>query len=149
MERYIIFKSNNQSFALGISKVDKIIEFQEPKPIPESSAYFLGVIKYNNKILPIIDLTRRLYSVNSPRNEADKVIVILCKNKLIGVVVDDIFGIQSFENEQFESSNEDAHISKEYILGFIKTDEDITIVLDTDKIFSLEQENELFSSTNV
>lgn len=149
MERYIIFKSNNQSFALGISRVDKIIEFQEPKPIPESSAYFLGVIKYNNKILPIIDLTRRLYSVNSPRNEADKVIVILCKNKLIGVVVDDIFGIQSFENEQFESSNEDTHISKEYILGFIKTDEDITIVLDTDKIFSLEQENELFSSTNV
>lgn len=149
MERYIIFKSNNQSFALGISKVDKIIEFQEPKPIPESSAYFLGVIKYNNKILPIIDLTRRLYSVNSPRNESDKVIVILCKNKLIGVVVDDIFGIQSFENEQFESSNEDTHISKEYILGFIKTDEDITIVLDTDKIFSLEQENELFSSTNV
>lgn len=149
MERYIIFKSNNQSFALGISRVDKIIEFQEPKPIPESSAYFLGVIKYNNKILPIIDLTRRLYSVNSPRNESDKVIVILCKNKLIGVVVDDIFGIQSFENEQFESSNEDTHISKEYILGFIKTDEDITIVLDTDKIFSLEQENELFSSTNV
>jgi len=149
MERYIIFKSNNQSFALGISKVDKIIEFQEPKPIPESSSYFLGVIKYNNKILPIIDLTKRLYSVDRPRNEADKVIVVLCKNKLIGVVVDDIFGIQSFENEQFESSDNDTHISKEYILGFIKTDEDITIVLDTDKIFSLEQENELFSSTNV
>lgn len=146
MEKYILFSNNNQNFALDIIKIDRIIEFQQPKKLPESSEYLLGVIQFNGRILPIIDLTKRLYNIDSSHGENVKVIVVLWRDKQIGLVVDDIKGIHSFKEEQFEQTNEDIQISKEYILGFIKTKNDITIVLDINKLFSIEQEKELIFS---
>lgn len=143
MEQFIVFINNHQNFALDISKIERIIEFQQPKKIPESSQYLLGVIQYNEKILPIIDLTKRLYNVEGSHNTEGKIIVILWNDKQIGLVVDEILGIHDFKKEEYEQSNTDTQISKKYINGFIKTEEDITIMLDTDEIFNLEQVNEL------
>ncbi len=143
MEQFIVFINNHQNFALDISKIERIIEFQQPKKIPESSEYLLGVIQYNEKILPIIDLTKRLYNVEGSHGTDGKIIVILWNAKQIGLVVDEILGIHDFKEEEYERSNVDTQISKKYINGFIKTEEDITILLDTDEIFNLEQGNEL------
>lgn len=149
MERFIIFSSNQQDFAINISHVEKIIEFQTPNPIPESSDYLLGVIKYNDRILPVINLSKKLYNVNSGYDENDKVIVIMWKGTYLGLAVDDIIGIRGYEDKQLEEAVMNTQISKEYVIGFIKAEEGITIVLDTDKIFNLEQENEILNSTEV
>lgn len=149
MEKYIIFTNNQQSFALEISFIERIIEFEQPKKIPESSSYLLGVIQYNGNVLPVIDLTKRLYDIYSTTGGVDdKIIVVTYKDKHIGLVVDDMKGIQSFEDDQFEASKIDTEIAKEYIQGFIKTSGDITIVLDTNKLFDFEQQEELLLSTS-
>lgn len=148
MKKYIVFTNNHQSFALDISYIERIIEFQQPKKIPESSSYLLGVIQYNDNILPVIDLTKRLYDVYSTGSVDDKIIVVSYKDKHIGLVVDEMQGIQSFEDSQFEQSKVNTQIAKEYILGFIKTSEDITIVLDTNKLFDFGQEEELLLSAS-
>ena len=146
MEKYILFKNNNQNFALDITKIDRIIEYKQPKQLPESSEFLVGVIQFNDRILPIIDLTKRLFSIDSSLGENVKVIVVLWRDKQIGLIVDDILGIHSFKEEQFEQSNDDIQMSKEYILGFIKANNDITIVLDINKLFSIEQGREIILS---
>lgn len=148
MEKYIVFTNNQQSFALDISYIERIIEFQQPKKIPESSSYLLGVIQYNDNILPVIDLTKRLYDIYSTGGVDDKIIVVTYKDKQIGLVVDEMQGIKSFEEEQFEKSKINTEIAKEYIQGFIKTSSDITIVLDTNKLFDFQQQEELLLSTS-
>lgn len=145
MSKYVVFKNNNEKFALNISQVERIIEFEQPKQIPDSSRYLLGICRYKDNVLPIIDLTTRLYNLDSSRNEDDKVIVVLWKGKTIGIVVDHILGVNSYEDAEYEETNIDTQTSNEYILGFIKTKEDIIIVLDLDKIFNLEQEEEILS----
>lgn len=141
--QYIIFTSNNQHYALDISKIDKIIENEIPKKIPESTEYLLGVIQYDNRILPIIDLTMRLYNIKFERGNDDKIIVVMWKDKQIGLVVESIMGIRSIEEVQIEESGHDIQVSNEYIDGFIKAEGDITIILNSDKLFNLEQEKEI------
>lgn len=148
MRKYIVFTNNQQSFAIDISYIERIIEFQQPKKIPEASNFLLGVIEYNENILPIIDLTKRLYDIYSTRSTDDKIIVVSFKDKQIGLVVDEMQGIKGFEDEQFEESKVNTQISKEYIQGFIKKSGDITIVLDTSKLFDLEQEEEILLSAS-
>jgi purine-binding chemotaxis protein CheW len=149
MERFIIFLSNHQEFAINIAQVEKIIEYQTPNPIPESSEYLLGVIKYNDRVLPVIDLSKKLYNVASTHDEDRKVIVIMWKDTLLGLAVDDILGIRGYEDNKLEDAVMNTQISKEYITGYIKTDENIIIVLDTDKLFNLAQEDELLNSTEM
>ena len=142
-EQYIVFINNGQKFALYVSKVDKIIEFQEPKKLPDTSEYFIGVIQYNNKILPIIDLSKRLYNKDFTQTIETKIIVVMWKERLVGLVVDDIIGIRDFIPTQLEDFEIDVEISNEYIIGFIKAHGDIIVALDIDKIFSGTQEHEL------
>lgn len=143
MEQFIVFVDNQQKFALDIAKVERIIEFGKTKKIPESSEYLLGIIQYNGQILPIIDLKKRLYNIFSEELEGSKTIVVLWKNKFIGFVVDDVLGIHKFDSSMYEQSSQEASISKDYIRGYIKSEDDITIVIDTDKIFDNNQEKEL------
>ena len=144
MKQVIVFLNNNQSFALDISRTERIIEFQKPKKIPQSSPYLSGVIQYNDKILPIINLTKRFYDIESAPSEDVKIIVVLWKNAHIGILVDQVVGIKSISDDEFEeSAGNEMNISKEYVLGFIKTKEDITILLDPDAIFNMHEEKEL------
>ncbi|WP_303861317.1 chemotaxis protein CheW [Alkalibaculum bacchi] len=143
MEQFIVFINNGQHFALDISKIERIIEFEQPKKIPEASDYLLGVIQHNGEILPIIDLTKRLYNNDSVNSDSKKVIVATWKEKQMGFVVEDIKEISNFESTQYEKMNQDISISKAYIKGFIKTNDDIIIVLDINQLFTLEQEKEI------
>ena len=61
----------------------------------------------------------------------------------MGFVVEDIKEISNFESTQYEKMNQDISISKAYIKGFIKTNDDIIIVLDINQLFTLEQEKEI------
>lgn len=144
MKQVIIFNNCQQNFALEIERIERIIEYKEPKKLPETADYIMGVIRYNGKVLPIIDLNRRLYGVPGEIKENSKIIVILWNESQIGLVVDEIIGIRSIEEEAFEESSiGEGSISSDYIKGFIKVEEDIIIHMDTDKLFSFVQSREL------
>ena len=87
MERFIIFINNQQKFAINISHVEKIIEYQNPNPIPESSEYLLGVIQYSGSVLPVIDLNKKLYDIVTSHGEDDKIIVIIWKDTYLGLEI--------------------------------------------------------------
>jgi Chemotaxis signal transduction protein len=143
MEQFIIFKLNNQKYAIEISRIDRIIDYNEPKQIPETFDYVLGVIKYDDRILPIIDLTKKLYNTNVTIDTKSKVIVTTWKDRMLGFLVEDIEGIQRFTSDQIEENHEQYEISKKYIEGFIKLEDDIIIILDTQQLFDYEQEEDI------
>ncbi len=144
MKQVIIFSNNKQNFALEIERIERIIEYSRPRKLPETADYILGVIKYNEKVLPVIDLDKRLYGRDGEIRENSKIIVVLWKNAHLGLVVDDILGIRTIDEESFEESQiGEESISSEYIKGFIKIDEDIIILMDTDKLFSFIQAKEI------
>jgi purine-binding chemotaxis protein CheW len=144
MKQVIIFNNCQQNFALEIERIERIIEYKEPKKLPETADYIMGVIRYNGRVLPIIDLNRRLYGVPCEIRENSKIIVILWNESHIGLVVDEIIGIRSIDEEAFEDSSiGEGSISSDYIRGFIKVEEDIIIHMDTDRLFSFVQAREL------
>ena len=151
MERFIIFINNQQKFAINISHVDKIAEYQKPNPIPESSDFLLGVIQYSGSILPVIDLNKKLYNLDTSHGQNDKIIVIIWKDTYLGLAVDEIVGIKGYDDDKLEKSSVDTQISisNRYISGFIKEDDDITIVLDPDKIFDNDQEEEILNTSEM
>lgn len=144
MKQVIIFNNCQQNFALEIDRIERIIDYSSPKKLPETADYIQGVIKYNEKVLPIIDLNMRLYGAPGELSGSSKIIVILWHNAHLGLIVDDILGIRTIDEESFEDSTiGEGSISSEYIKGFIKLDEDIIILMDTDKLFSFVQTREL------
>lgn len=135
MEKHIVFLSKKQELSLSIEKIEKIIHFQKTIPIPETASFVLGVIEYNEGVLPVIDLNDRLYGTPTELNEDLKIIIVQWQEEYIGLLVESIKGISDFKTSQFEIMNNDITFDKNYIMNFIKTSESIVIQLDIDSLF--------------
>ena len=143
MEQYVVFESNNQKFGLSVPQVEKVIEYKDIKDIPDSSDYLLGYLQYDGKFLPIIDLNLRLYNLSTAIKRENKILVVNWKDGLIGLLVERIIGIYKLSKDQYEEKNSEYQIIKDYMKGFFNTEKGTIIILDTDKVFTPEQEEEI------
>lgn len=146
MEQFIVFESNDQDFAIDIPQIEKILEFQEARKIPDSSDYLLGYVQYDGRTLPLIDLKMRLYNMKTHYKKENKIIVVNWKHGHIGLLVEKIHGIKKYNKDQYEESNKEHQILKEYISGFLNSESCTTIILNTDKVFTPEQEAEILDA---
>lgn len=135
MRKQIVFFSKEQQLSLPIEKIEKIIRWQKPIPIPETTDFVLGVIEHNEHVLPVIDLNARLYGGDIVENKEMKIIVVQWNDELLGLSVEAIKGIVDFEADQFELMTNDVTFDKNYIDSFIKTESGIVIQLDIDTLF--------------
>jgi len=143
MKQAIIFRNYSQNFALDVVKVERIIEFELPVKIPEAANFLMGVIQYNGKVLPVIDLNMRFYGIPVINDSKSKIIVVQWNDTFLGLVVDEITGIRNVDDNRFESAaHGDGLLSRDYVEGFIKSDDEIVIFLETSNCsISFNQKN--------
>lgn len=143
MEQFIIFESNEQRFGLDIPQIEKVIEYEEIKKIPDSIKYILGYLQFDGKFLPVMDLKYRLYDVHTLPNEDNKIIIVKWKNGIMGLLVEKVIGINKFNEEDRREEDDNSFILKEYMHKLFSTEKGITIILDVEKIFTLIEEAEI------
>lgn len=148
MEKFVIFSSGGQSFAIPIEVTEKIIHVEGLTRIPDTSDYVLGAIEYDDGILPIIDLSERFFQRKTEVTSDTKVIAINWQEKKIGLAVDKVTNIRSFESTDREVSENANQEAASYVMAFIRTEEGIILQLDVDSIFSEDGERELVSLIN-
>lgn len=143
-KKILIFKICGEEFAADIMQVERILGYIEPTRIPEAPDFVKGVIKYQEGIIPVIDLNKRLQMGDRNYSEDSKIIVVKHKEMSIGLIVDMVSEVIDILDENIEGApNIVKGISNKYILGIIKLNERIIVLLDTEKILTLEQINEL------
>lgn len=148
MEKFIVFTSNQQNFAVPITDVEKIILMEQPTRIPDTSSYLLGAIPYDETLLPVIDLSERLFKQATAMTATTKVIVAEWNQLKIGLVVEDVLSVSNFEEIQAEETVEDTQGAAKYIRALFKTEAGIVLALDIDALFSTENETELIALIN-
>ena len=142
----VFFKSREENYAVEISSVEKIIEYEVPKPIPESSEYLTGVIRYQENVLPVIDINMRFYQKKEQDRPTSKILIVNTEDLKVGLLVDEVLGISGVQPDELETSEAEIYgVAKAYMKGFIKKEKEITILLDPDSIFSEVQFQELES----
>lgn len=135
MEKQIVFLSKKQELSIPIEKINKIIQWQETIPVPETSTFVLGVIEHNEHVLPVIDLNDRLYGIPTEVSNEMKIIIVQWKEEYLGLLVESIRGIMDFKKNQFELMENEVTFDKNYIESFIKAENGIIIQLNVDTLF--------------
>lgn len=134
----------NQEYAIHIDYVERIIEYSTITPLPETADHVLGILNYQDSILPIIDLNKRLFKKSTDYREDSKILVIQLEKYKIGLLVDSVNEVKSIEDDRIESpSGMVKGIAPYYIKGLIRKDDKIIIFLEIEEIFQGEQQKEL------
>ncbi|AOR22888.1 chemotaxis protein CheW [Clostridium taeniosporum] len=143
--KILIFGLNGEYYASDIKNIERILGYEEPTILPDSPNFVKGVINYQESILPIISLSTKFNLGNDEDSEEKKIIVIKKDDKKFGIIVENVYEVKDIDSSLIEVSPEiTTTLSRNYISGLIRLDKNIIILLDVDKIISMEEEQSIF-----
>tara|TARA_B100000674_G_C37931162_1_gene958060 strand:- start:1051 stop:1512 length:462 start_codon:yes stop_codon:yes gene_type:complete len=110
-DRYLIFRWQQNHFAISINYVKEVMEYEIPTPLPGYPNLLRGIISLRGEICPVLDLREILIKDVKNVTKPNKLIVIQYQGFKATFDVDQLCGIDSF-NEINCSSQDGAKISK-------------------------------------
>ncbi|MCX6155425.1 MAG: chemotaxis protein [Candidatus Kapabacteria bacterium] len=128
-------KQKSQSFGINVAKVREIIRMPELTRLPGLSDTVCGIFRLRDVLIPAIDLTKYLYSVNS-YNKNYKMIIAEFNKIRVGLIVSDVSKIHRISWSQIispESVNE-MESENSTVVGIIKVEDKNILMLDIEKI---------------
>jgi purine-binding chemotaxis protein CheW len=143
--QYLTFQLGKETFAFDVLKTNEVLEVSDITPIPGSSESMIGVINLRGKVVPVIDLRKKM-KLQEIEYTVDTCIIIIetvSDEELVtlGVLVDAAKQVIMLDDSQLEPPPKVGMcINTEYISAIGKRDNNFIILLNSDKIFS---ENEL------
>lgn len=145
IRKIIIFGLNGERYAADIKEVERILGYEEPTALPEAPAFVKGVINHEEKILPIISLLNKFKIGKEDYTGERKIIVVKRQEKKFGIIVDSVYEVTDIDNSIIEETPEITNTTeRKYISGLIRLENNIIILLDLEKILSVEDEENIF-----
>lgn len=134
----------DEIYAFPVVKVVEVLEIAQITHIPGAAKFMRGVINSRGTVVPVIDLRKKLEM--DSMEETDETRIILLEKEFdseitqLGILVDRVLEVFSFADSEIEKQlNFGTSMKSEFILGIGKTKEHFIIILDIDKIFSLQE----------
>lgn len=146
MDQYVIFKSHQQLFAIRVQNVARVIEAREFIALPEVADFILGIYEYQENMVPIVDVRRKLFKEFTTKSPEAKVILCKWHDRLLGLFVEDIVGISFMEDSRYEEELVRSALKKGYIEKILKLKDDVVMLLALDYLFDNKEEGTLLDN---
>jgi purine-binding chemotaxis protein CheW len=136
-KQYFGFMLGQEEFNAPISLVQEIVEIPKITYVPNVRDYVMGVMNLRGRVVPVVDLKKRLELGQRNITIESRVIVCKIKTRTVGFVVDAITEVFELADEQIELPSEMFLARKEgkFIAGVSKLQNRLPILLDIPKIF--------------
>lgn len=144
--QYLTFKLDNEFYAMDVGQVREILEFISLTKIPQTPPFVKGVINLRGKVVPVVDMRLKFGMTQTEKTVNTCIIVVeITFNEeliIIGALVDAVQEVVELEPSQIEPPPKmGSRLKTEFIKGMGKIDDNFIIILDVDKVFSVEELN--------
>lgn len=91
----LTFYLADEEFAFRLSDIEEILRYQAVTFVPKTPEYVQGITSLRGKMIPVVDLIKRLYMAggNSNTEARRKVLILKGEKGLFGALVDRIKGV--------------------------------------------------------
>ena len=148
MMQYLTYKLGDEVFALDISKVREVLDFTTVTRVPKMPAFMRGVINLRGSVVPVVDL-RTKFGMPPAANTTDTCIIIAevtvdGETTVLGALADSVQEVLELEPSSIEPAPKiGTMLRTEFIKGMGKQNDRFIIILDIDKVFSVEELTEV------
>jgi purine-binding chemotaxis protein CheW len=142
--QYLTFKLQDEIFALDISKVREVLDFTTVTKVPKTPEFMRGVINLRGSVVPVVDL-RLKFGMSRTEKTVNTCIIIAevtvdNETTVLGALADSVQEVMDLEPGQIEAAPKiGTRLNTEFIRGMGKRDNTFVIILDIDKVFSIDE----------
>lgn len=139
-EHHIVTFSLGESYGVPISQVYEIIRAGSITLVPNSPSYIEGVINIRGRVMPVLNLRKKLHLPDMKITKASRIIVTEVNSKVVGLLVDSIAHVSKIPADRVERTPEEVlEENTDYITGVGKLDDQLIILLDTERLLKREK----------
>ncbi len=129
--QFLLFKLEDGEYLINIAPIVEIINYTEPKKVPQSYEKFEGVVDLRGAVIPVIDLAKYLGIKNNGHKILGHILIVNFNDSLIGLSVEKVLEVKNIVESKIQKPN---HImkagDKKQIVGFLKIGDRIIYLLD-------------------
>jgi len=140
----VSFKLGKEEFGVDILKVQEINRMLEITEMPNSPDFVEGIVNLRGRIIPVIDLKKRLNLPIKEHDNSTRIIVVELNGKTVGFIVDEVSEVLRIESNITEPPPEMvAGINSDYITAVAKMEDRLLILLDLNKVLTQKEKTVL------
>lgn len=141
----VSFKIGDEEFGVDILKVQEINRMMEITEIPNSPVFVEGVVNLRGRIIPVIDLRKRLNMDTIKHDSKTRIVVVDLDSKIVGFIVDEVSEVLRIPVSITEPPPEMvvSGVDSDYITSVAKLDDRLLILLELNKVLSASEQSEL------
>lgn len=131
----VSFNVGNEEFGVDILLVQEINRMADLTRVPNSPDYIRGVINLRGKVIPIIDLRKRLKLPNKQTDHETRIVVVEINEKVVGFIVDKVNEVTRISKDTTEPApSMVGGVEKDFITSIAKLEDRLLILLDLEKV---------------
>jgi len=138
-EHLTTFFLDREEYGVDVRLVQEIIRVSEITQVPRAPEFIRGVINLRGRIIPVIDLKRKLGLGEFAQQRASRIVVVKVRERLIGLLVDGASQVLKVPLSAVEAApDEVVQIDQNFIRGVAKLEGRLIILVDLPKVLQLE-----------
>lgn len=143
--QYLTFYLQGEMFGLNIRPIKEISEYGKITPVPMMPEYVRGVVNLRGNVVPVIDLPVRFGWDPSPLNKRTCIVIVELtsqQNRVteMGIVIDSVSEVLDIAGSDIGAPPSfGAKVRTDFISGMGKAGEDFIVLLNADKVLSVEE----------
>lgn len=146
--QYLTFVIGSDTFALSLLKVKEIIEYNAVTHVPRMPEWIRGVINLRGNVVPVVDLAVKFRQLANEVGKQTCIVIaeVQCDNEttVMGVMVDSVREVVDWQpNEIQVPPSFGTRLKADYLLGMAGSGKKFSLVLDIDKVLSIDELLEL------
>jgi purine-binding chemotaxis protein CheW len=142
----ISFELNDEVFGIDIKAVQEIIRLMPITKVPNSPDFVDGMINIRGRVIPVINLRCRMGMMGKEHDNSTRIIVVELMGNTTGFIVDAVNEVLRIPVSITEAPPEIvAGVNSEYIKSVGKLEDRLLILIDLEKILTVNERLELQS----
>ena len=141
--QYLTFKLSEEVYALDIGKVREVLDFTTVTKVPRTPAFMRGVINLRGSVVPVVDL-RLKFGLSATEKTVNTCVIITevtvdNDTTILGCLADSVQEVLDLDPDSIAAAPRiGTKLRTEFITGMGKQDDRFIIILDINRVFSVE-----------
>ncbi|WP_077624597.1 chemotaxis protein CheW [Sediminibacillus massiliensis] len=144
VSKVIVFELKDEKYGVDIQQVRSIERLQNVTEVPRTAAFIKGVINLRGDITPIIDLKERLQIGETEYTDETRILIINIDTIQVGLIVDSATDVVDIDSSIIDPPPRIiGGVTDDFLRGVAKLEDKLLILLDMERVLTLEEINEV------
>jgi purine-binding chemotaxis protein CheW len=136
----VTFRLGDELFAADIFAVERVLRYTTPTPVPNVPAWIEGVIDYQGRVVPVINLRRRFELPDAPVPSDGRILVLTVEDEWVAATVDGVLDVSALDPSRIAPPPSLFRgLAASYLRGVVRRNDRLVVFLDVPRLFSADE----------